>query len=129
MIEGTAQAASETLELQLERRRGELTAYSYRMLGSSFEAEDAVQETFLRAWRSFDSFEGRATLRSWLYRIATNVCLDMLDGRQRRARPMDLGPAQSADAALREPLPETTWIEPVPEGSVVPEDGDPADLA
>ena len=117
------------LDLQLEQHRVELTAYAYRMLGSAFEAEDAVQETLLRAWRSFDSFEGRAALRSWLYRIATNVCLDMLNGRERRARPMDLGPARSADTPLPTPLPEVTWIEPIPDGRVVPAGGDPAELA
>jgi RNA polymerase sigma-70 factor (ECF subfamily) len=116
------------LEGQLEKHRIELTAYAYRMLGSAFEAEDAVQETLLRAWRSFDSFEGRAALRSWLYRIATNVCLDMLNGRERRARPMDLGPAQSADTPLPAPLPEVTWIEPVPDDRVIPEGGDPAEV-
>src|SRR4051812_33628115 len=115
----TAIADPNELTLQFEQYRRELTGYSYRMLGSSSEAEDAVQETFIRAWRGFDRFEGRSALRSWLYRIATNVCLDMLSSKERRARPMDLGPA-------REPIlenlstPEVTWIEPIP---------DPADVA
>jgi RNA polymerase sigma-70 factor (ECF subfamily) len=112
----------------LEQHRVELTAHCYRMLGSAFEAEDAVQETLVRAWRAFDQFEGRAALRSWLYRIATNVCLDMLNSSQRRARPMDLAPAQHADSPLGPPLPEVTWIEPVPDSRVVPEDGDPAEV-
>src|ERR671923_3106320 len=105
--------ATPTFE-ELESYRRELTAYCYRMLGSPFEAEDAVQETLLRAWRGLDRFEGRAALRSWLYRIATNVCLDMLNGRERRARPMDLGPAQEPIEANLNTLPETTWIQPLP---------------
>src|SRR5439155_18116941 len=92
------------LGTQLEARRVELTAYCYRMLGSAFEAEAAVQEAFVRAWRGFDAFEGRSSFRSWLYRIATNVCLDMKGASQRRARPMDLGPARSADTPLGTPL-------------------------
>jgi RNA polymerase sigma-70 factor (ECF subfamily) len=112
----------------LERHRRELTAHCYRMLGSPFEAEDAVQDTLLRAWRALDRFEGRSSLRSWLYRIATNVCLDMLQGRDRRARPMDLGAARSPHGPIGEILPEVTWIEPVPDGKVV-SDGDPADVA
>jgi RNA polymerase sigma-70 factor, ECF subfamily len=126
---GTATLDSSEVELELEQRRVELTAYCYRMLGSAFEAEDAVQETLLRAWRSMDGFEGRASIRSWLYRIATNVCLDMLNGRQRRARPMDLAAPQTADALLGEPLPETTWIQPMPDGHVMPEGADPAVVA
>src|SRR5215213_11888937 len=98
------------------------------MLGST-DAEDAVQETFIRAWRNLDRFEGRAPLRSWLYRIATNVCLDMLDGRKRRARPMDLGPARDPQSVLDPGLPEVTWIEPIPDSVAVPADGDPADVA
>src|SRR5256714_13215632 len=116
-------------ELELEQPRTELTAYCYRMLGSAFEAEDAVQETIVRAWRSFDRFEGHAALRSWLYRIATNVCLDMLSGRERRARPMDFGPAATADAPLGDPLPEVTWIEPIPDDRVLAQVGDPAEVA
>ena len=113
---------------ELEQHRRELTAYCYRMLGSPFEAEDAVQDTLLRAWRSLDRFEGRAALRSWLYRIATNVCLDMLNGRERRARPMDLGPSREPVESNLNTLPETTWIQPVPDGLVV-EEGDPAEVA
>jgi RNA polymerase sigma-70 factor, ECF subfamily len=116
------------LEQQLEQYRAELTAYCYRMLASPFEAEDAVQETFIRAWRGHDRFEGRAALRSWLYRIATNVCLDMLGGKERRARPMDLGPASEPDIAYLTTAPEVTWIEPIPDGRVMPE-GDPAEVA
>src|ERR687896_400202 len=117
------------LESSLEQHRAELTAHCYRMLGSPFEAEDAVQETFIRAWRGFDRFEGRAALRSWLYRIATNVCLDMLNGRERRAMPMDLGPAREPDAANLYTLPEAAWIQPLPDSLVAPADGDPADVA
>jgi RNA polymerase sigma-70 factor (ECF subfamily) len=123
-----ARPAAGELEGRLEGHRSELTAYCYRMLASPFEAEDAVQETFIRAWRSYDRFEGRAALRSWLYRIATNVCLDMLNGRERRARPMDLGPAMEPVIGNLNVLPETTWIQPIPDGLVAPE-GDPADVA
>ena len=112
---------------ELEQYRAELTAYCYRMLGSPFEAEDAVQDTFVRAWRGFDRFEGRAALRSWLYRIATNVCMDSLNGRNRRARPMDLGPSRDPLGPIGGILPEVTWIEPIPDGRVLPED--PADVA
>jgi RNA polymerase sigma-70 factor, ECF subfamily len=115
------------LERSFEQHRSELTGYCYRMLGSPFEAEDAVQDTFLRAWRGFDRFEGRAALRSWLYRIATNVCLDMLNGRSRRATPMDFGPAQAPVESNLNMLPEVTWIEPIPT-SLVAADADPADL-
>ena len=117
------------LEQALEQYRSELTGYAYRMLGSTFDAEDAVQETMVRAWRAYDRFEGRSALRSWLYRIATNVCLDMLNGRQRRARPMDMGPASSADTVLGPALADTAWVEPVPDALVVPAGGDPADVA
>ncbi len=117
------------LEQLLEQHRSELTAYCYRMLASPFEAEDAVQETFIRAWRGYDRFEGRAALRSWLYRIATNVCLDMLSGRERRARPMDLGPAREPIEANLNTLPEVTWIEPLPDSRVAAGDGDPAEAA
>jgi RNA polymerase sigma-70 factor, ECF subfamily len=108
------------LEARLEQHRGELNAYCYRMLGSPFEAEDAVQETFIRAWRGYDRFEGRSALKSWLYRIATNVCFDMLNGRERRALPMDLGPAQEPVLELASIRPDDTWLQPIP---------DPADVA
>ncbi|KQX68599.1 sigma-70 family RNA polymerase sigma factor [Angustibacter sp. Root456] len=113
----------------LEQYRRELTGYCYRMLGSAFEADDAVQDTMVRAWKALDRFEGRSSLRSWLYRIATNVCLDVAAARQRRARPMDLGPAGSAEAPELGTLPESTWITPIPDGRVLPEVADPADLA
>ena len=121
--------ATEARELELEQHRGELTGYCYRMLGSPFDAEDAVQETLVRAWRNLARFEGRSTLRSWLYSIATNVCLDMLNGRERRARPMDLGPAMEPVASNLNVLPEVTWIEPIPDAMAVPDNGDPADVA
>src|SRR6187551_3523655 len=118
-------SATVAIEEQLEAYRVELTGYCYRMLGS-VDAEDAVQETFIRAWRSIDRFEGRSALRSWLYRIATNVCIDMLDARKRRARPMDLGPA-GAPVVENLRTPDQLWIEPMPDGRVVSE-GDPADV-
>jgi len=124
----TVRPGADDLESSFERYRGELIGYCYRMLGSSFEAEDAVQETLIRAWRGYDRFEGRSALRSWLYRIATNVCLDMVSGRERRARPMDLGPAREPVVENLNTLPEVTWIEPIPDGRVVPE-GDPAEVA
>ncbi len=125
------EATTEPMEpmSRLEQHRRELTAYAYRMLGSAFEAEDAVQETLVRAWRGFGHFEGRAALRSWLYRIATNVCLDMLSSRQRRARAMDLGPASTADAVLGPALPAGAWIEPIPDGRVIADPADPAEVA
>jgi RNA polymerase sigma-70 factor (ECF subfamily) len=113
----------------LEQYRRELTGYCYRMLGSAFEAEDAVQETMVRAWKAFDTFEGRSALRSWVYRIATNVCLDMLRGRQRRARPMDLGPAITVEQYTGDKLPQYAWVEPIPDDRVAPLDADPADVA
>jgi RNA polymerase sigma-70 factor (ECF subfamily) len=114
----------------LEPFRRALTGYCYRMLGSGFEAEDAVQETMLRAWRSAAQFEGRSSLRSWLYRIATNVCIDMHRQVQRRARPMDFGPASPpVESRLGPPLPEATWVTPVPDAAVAPEGSDPSEIA
>ena len=124
-----ARVADADLEQELDSYRRELTAYCYRMLGGTFQAEDAVQETMLRAWRNIDRFEGRSSLRSWLYRIATNVCLDMLSADRRRVRPMDLRPAQPASTPLPDPLEEAMWIEPIPDSLVVGEQGDPAAVA
>ncbi len=115
-------------ELGFEEYRRELTAYCYRMLGSAAEAEDAVQETLVRAWRHIDAFEGRAALRSWLYRIASNVCFDMLKGRQRRATPMDLVPA-GWSGGVPPILPEATWLGPIPDDRVIDVTADPADAA
>ena len=119
-----------TIEQEIETHRRELTGYCYRMLGSGFEAEDAVQETMVRAWRGIDGFEGRSSLRSWLYRIATNVCLNMLQTPQRRALPMDLGPSTTVERhVLGDQLVERTWVQPIADGRVLPDDGDPAELA
>jgi len=116
------------LEARLEEHRRELTAYCYRMLGSPFEAEDAVQEAMVRAWRAYDRFEGRAALRSWLYRIATNVCLDMIGSRERRARPIDLGPAREPVLASLRARPDESFVEPIPD-ALVAEGADPAEIA
>jgi RNA polymerase sigma-70 factor (ECF subfamily) len=119
------------LERALEAHRRELTGFCYRMLGAGSEAEDAVQETMVRAWRSIDGFEGRSSLRSWLYRIANNVCVDMLRSPQRRARPMDMGPSsrQAEVTALPDPLPEHAFVQPVADGRVIDLTGDPAEVA
>ena len=116
---------------QLERYRRELTGYCYRMLGSFAEAEDAVQETLIRAWKAQDGFEGRSSVRTWLHRVATNVCLDMLRGRKRRALPMGLVPSTTAADVLRSgdigpELGEGTWVLPAPDARVLPDHADPA---
>ncbi|MEV7683319.1 sigma-70 family RNA polymerase sigma factor [Streptomyces sp. NPDC088341] len=120
---------AQDLDSRLEKHRTELTGYCYRMLGSAFEAEDAVQDTMVRAWRGFAAFEGRSSLRSWLYRIATNVCLDMLNAGNRRARPVDLTAATPVAEAQLSARPEISWLEPVPDGRVLPSVADPADTA
>ncbi|MFD9306054.1 sigma-70 family RNA polymerase sigma factor [Streptomyces sp. NPDC060048] len=120
---------SPELDAALDQYRVELTGYCYRMLGSSFDAEDAVQDTYIRAWRSFEKFEGRSSLRSWLYRIATNVCLDLLSAGNKRARPMDLSAPQHQASAVLDERPEVTWLEPVPDGRVLPQTADPAEMA
>ncbi|MEW2613116.1 sigma-70 family RNA polymerase sigma factor [Streptomyces sp. NPDC047880] len=127
MANGTATPTD--LDTRLEAHRTELTGYCYRMLGSSFEAEDAVQDTMVRAWRSYDKFEGRSSLRSWLYRIATNVCLDMLNAGNKRARPMDLTESTPLAQAALSPRPDNTWLEPMPDARVLPTTGDPAEAA
>ncbi|MEU1165170.1 sigma-70 family RNA polymerase sigma factor [Streptomyces sp. NPDC090075] len=121
--------ATAELDVALEKHRTELTGYCYRMLGSSFEAEDAVQDTLVRAWRSHEKFEGRSSLRSWLYRIATNVCLDMLNAGNKRARPMDLSDSTPLAQAALSPRPDNTWLEPVPDARVLPSLHDPAEAA
>ncbi|MEU5148020.1 sigma-70 family RNA polymerase sigma factor [Streptomyces yangpuensis] len=117
------------LDAAMDRYRVELTGYCYRMLGSAFDAEDAVQDTYIRAWRSHEKFEGRSSLRSWLYRIATNVCLDLLNAGNKRARPMDLTAPQHQSSAVLNQRPEVTWLEPVPDGRVLPQTADPAEMA
>ncbi|MBO0728842.1 MAG: sigma-70 family RNA polymerase sigma factor [Acidimicrobiaceae bacterium] len=115
-------------EFDLYRR--ELTGYCYRMLGSGADAEDAVQETMVRAWRSADTFEGRSSFRSWVYRIATNVCLDLLRGRERRARPMEMGPSRPpVEASLEHVLPDGAWVSPIADDRILPEQADPAEVA
>src|SRR4051794_12845754 len=117
------------VERELEAHRRELTGYCYRMLGSGSEAEDAVQETLLRAWKAMDRFEGRSSVRSWLYRIATNVCLDMLRTPQRRARAMDLGGPVPAKDGLGPILPESAWIMPIADERIIPVNADPSEVA
>ena len=107
-------AATDTATHDLELYRGELTGYCYRMLGSAHDADDAVQEAMVRAWQAFDRFEGRSAVRSWLYRIATNVCLDMLRSRKRRALPMDLSAPVPSSTEPVATLPDSAWIEPMP---------------
>jgi RNA polymerase sigma-70 factor (ECF subfamily) len=111
----------------LEEHRAALTGHCYRMLGSVAEADDAVQETLVRAWRNLDRFQERASLRTWLYSIATRVCLDALGDRSRRARPMELGPACSVDDVLTR-LPDSHWLEPIPDARALPSDADPSEL-
>jgi RNA polymerase sigma-70 factor (ECF subfamily) len=130
MPSGPGSLAGADLDDALLAYRRELTGFCYRMLGSGSEAEDAVQETFLRAWRSIDGFEGRSSFRSWLYRIAKNVCVDMGKSRQRRARPMEMGPSVAiADAALGNPHPENVFLQPISDERVIDLDGDPAEVA
>jgi RNA polymerase sigma-70 factor, ECF subfamily len=114
---------------QLEEHRAALTGHCYRMLGSAVDADDAVQESMVRAWRGLDRFDRRASMRTWLYRIATNVCLDALADRSRRARPLEEGPAGSVeDAATMVQQPRTHWLEPIADARALPEHGDPAEL-
>src|SRR3974390_1674607 len=115
------------VERGFEQHRTELTAYCYRMLGSAFEAEDAVQETLVRAWRAFDQFEGRSAGPSWLDRIAGNVCFDMLKGRRRRAMPIDIMAVGHADGPVAPPTSDSMWIGPVPDSRVLASGGSPAE--
>lgn len=110
----------------LEQHRAALTGHCYRMMASAVDADDAVQETMVRAWRNLDRFDGRAALRTWLYRIATNVCLDMLEERSRRTRPMEAAPRGTVETPLST-LPRTHWLEPVPDAQAIPADADPSE--
>ena len=113
---------------ELEEFRVELVGFAYRMLGSAAEAEDAAQETLVRAWKNADAYdESRASRRTWLYRIATNVCVDLLRGAGRRARPIDLGPAATGE--LGAPLAETTFVQPILDERAIPATADPAEHA
>lgn len=120
------ETSQRTFEKELERLRPSLTGYCYRMLGSGFEAEDATQETMVRAWRRADTLAEPAAMKSWVFRIATNVCLDQIEGRKRRARPVDLTGAGTAETPVGAPLPETTWVLPIADGQVVDPAADPA---
>ena len=111
------------------RFRGELLAHCYRMLGSAEEAEDLVQETYLRAWRSFDGFEGRSSMRTWLYRIATNACLTAIERRGRRPLPSGLGGPAGDPAAPLAPAAEVPWLQPLPDALLAAEHDDPAAVA
>src|SRR3954453_8729611 len=113
----------------LEAHRPALTGHCYRMLGSAADADDAVQETIVRAWRSLDRFEGRASLKTWLYRIATNVCIDELSDVSRRMRPFEDGPASSVEQATFDTRERTHWLEPIPDAHAIPADGDPFEVA
>jgi RNA polymerase sigma-70 factor (ECF subfamily) len=130
-VTSMAIGGTDHLDPRLLEHRRELTGYCYRMLGSAVDADDAVQETLVRAWRGIDDFEGRSAVRSWLYRIATNVCLDALSGRQRRALPMDLSgsPWQPVESSLAARRPATAWVEPVLDRQVIADDADPAEQA
>src|SRR6202161_1074059 len=125
----TATLGSDDFAFELDVHRRELTGYCYRMLGAGSEAEDAVQETFLRAWRGRDRFAHRSTLKTWLYKIATNVCLDMPQRPQRRARPMDLVSPSTSETAVLHELPEYRWVQPVADDRVLGAGADPAELA
>jgi len=125
----TAATGAGAFDSETEPFRRELLAHCYRMLGSLDEAEDLVQETYLRAWRSYGTFEGRSSLRSWLYRIATNACLTALEQRGRRALPSGLGaPADDPDAPITLPGPGVSWVEPIPDARVVSDAADPAEV-
>src|SRR4051795_5714423 len=117
-----------TIALELETHRLDLTGFCYRMLGSGNEAEDAVQETLVRAWRGADRLQARAALKSWLYKIATNVCMDMMQRPQRRARPMDLASPETADSVIGDGMAEYTWVQPILDSRVIHDFADPAEL-
>jgi RNA polymerase sigma-70 factor (ECF subfamily) len=130
MVMGMTRTAMDPFETTTEPYRRELLAHCYRMTGSAHEAEDLVQETYVRAWRAFDRFEGRSSIRTWLYRIATNVCLTSLNHRSRRVLPSGLAPPSSDPYAQGDPAPsDVAWLEPLADGWALDEGADPADVA
>src|SRR4051812_10537826 len=123
LLEAAGGGDEDAFRRLVEPHRGELHAHCYRMLGSVHDAEDALQDALLRAWRGLSRFQGRSSLRSWLYKIATNTCLDVIERRPKRVLPIDYGPAADPHDGPGEPLVESVWVEPYPDKKLGVEDG------